>query len=87
MLQHGTPPFRMITEPAVLKHHALPGIVQAEYEKARIPLDPSVAVAEQSDGEAYAPYWMPPFGGGLVGPFLLLAGLIGAINAGKAARP
>ena len=86
MLQHGNPPFRMTTQPSVLKRHALPGIVRAEYEKAHIPLDPSIAVAEQSVSEVYAPYWMTAAGGGLVGICLLMTGLIGAVNARKAAR-
>ena len=86
VLQHGNPPFRMITEPSVLERHDLPGVVRAEYKKARVLLDPSIAVVEQSAGEVYAPYWMTAAGGGLVGICLLLGGLIGAINVRKAAR-
>jgi len=86
MLTGGSPPFSMMTQPSVLKSHDLPGIVRAEYEKARIPLDPSVIVVEQSEGEVLAPYWMTAAGGGLLGACLLLAGLLGAINAKKAAR-
>jgi hypothetical protein len=86
MLQHGNPPFGMITEPSVLKRLDLPGIVRTEYEKSRVSLDPSIAVVEQSVGEVYAPYWMVAAGGGLVGACLLLGGLIGAVNARKAVR-
>jgi hypothetical protein len=85
MLRHGNPPFRMTTEPSVLEQHGLPGIVRAEYEKARIPLDPKFAVIEQSEGEVLAPYWMTAAAGGLVGLCLLLAGLLGAVNARRAA--
>jgi hypothetical protein len=86
MLEHGSPSFRMITEPSVLKRHALPGAVQTAYDKARIPLDPSIAVVEQSEAEVYAPYWITAALSGLLGFCLLLAGLLGAINARKAAR-
>jgi hypothetical protein len=86
MLQPGNPPFRMVTEPSVLKHHELPGLIRAEYEKAHIPLDPSLAVVEQSAGEIYTPYWVTAALGGLMGLSLLLGGLIGAINARKAAH-
>jgi hypothetical protein len=86
MLQHDTPPFRMTTEPSVLRHHALPGIVRTEYEKAHVSLDPSLVVVEQSASEVYAPYWMTAAGGGIAGVCLLLGGLIGGINARKAAR-
>ena len=86
MLTSGNPPFRMITEPSVLAPHDLPGAVRAEYEKARIPLDPAVAVVEQSAAEVFTPYWITASLGGLVGVCLLLAGLIGVVNAGKAAR-
>jgi hypothetical protein len=85
MLRRGTPPFRLTTEPSVLKHHDLPGLIRTEYEKARIPLDPALAVIEQSPGEVYAPYWMTAAGGGLVGVCLLLAGLIGTLNARRSA--
>jgi hypothetical protein len=86
MLSRGNPPFQMTTAPSVLSRFTLPGVVKAEYEKARIPLDPSVAVVEQSAGEMYAPYWMTAAGGALVGLCLLLGGLIGLVNAGKVAR-
>jgi hypothetical protein len=86
MLLHGNPPFRMVTEPSVVERHALPGAVLTAYEKARVPLDPSVGVVEQSEGEIYAPYWITAAGGGVVGACLLLGGLIGAINARKAGR-
>ena len=86
MLLRGNPPFRMITAPSVLRRYALPGIVRTEYEKAQIPLDPAVMVVEQSAGEVFAPYWMSAAGGGLVGMCLLFAGLIGTVNARKAAR-
>lgn len=87
MLVSGNPPFSMTTQPSVLKPHALPGVVRAEYVKARIPLDPTVFVIEQSADEILAPHWMIAAGGGLVGVCLLVVGLIGVINAGKAARP
>ena len=84
MLQRDTPPFRMVTEPSVLKRYALPGIIQAQYDKARVPLDPAVRVAEQSVREVYAPYWIVATLGGLVGFCLLLASLLGWINAARA---
>jgi hypothetical protein len=86
MLVSGNPPFRMITEPSVLAQHGLPGAVQVEYEKAHIPLDPTVAVVEQSEAEVFTPYWITAGIGGLIGFCLLVGGLIGAVNAGKAAR-
>jgi len=67
MLRRGSPPFVMTTQPSVLKHHALPGIVQTEYDKAHIPLDPSLVVVEQSSAEVYTPYWMTAALSGLVG--------------------
>ncbi len=75
----------MITQPSVLKRYELPGVVRAEYEKARIPLDSTVFVVEQSADEVLAPYWMTAAGGGLLGLCLLLAALLGGINARKAA--
>jgi hypothetical protein len=86
MLLSGNPPFRMVTEPSVLALHDLPGAVRAEYEKAHIPLDPTIAVVEQSEGEVLTPYWIAAGLGGLVGICLLFAGLIGAVNGGRAAR-
>jgi hypothetical protein len=86
MLLSGNPPFRMITEPSVLERNDLPGAVRAQYEKAHIALDPGVVVVEQSEGEVFAPYWITAALGGLIGVCLLFAGLIGAVNAGKAAR-
>jgi hypothetical protein len=86
MLERGSPPFRMITEPSVLKRHQLPGAVQTAYDKARIPLDPAVAVLEQSAAEVYAPYWITAALSGLLGFCLLFGGLLGAINAKKAAK-
>jgi hypothetical protein len=86
MLLSGNPPFRMITEPSVLAPHDLPGAVRAEYEKAHISLAPTVAVVEQSEREVFTPYWITAGLGGLIGVCLLFAGLIGAVNAGKAAR-
>jgi hypothetical protein len=85
MLRGGNPPFRMMTEPSVLRARDLPGVVRAEYEKARVPFAPTVEVVEQSAGEVLAPYWMTAAGGGLVGLCLILAGLIGLANARKAA--
>jgi hypothetical protein len=86
LLLNGNPPFRMITQPAVLARHHLPGAVRAEYEKAHVPLDPNLAVVEQSAGEVLTPFWITAGVGGLIGLCLLLAGLIGAVNAGQAAR-
>jgi hypothetical protein len=86
MLERGSPPFRMVTEPSVLKRHQLPGAVQTAYDKAHVALDPAVAVLEQSAGEVYAPYWITAALSGLVACCLLLAGLLGAINAKKAAK-
>jgi len=85
MLLGGNPPFRMITEPSVLALHDLPGAVRAQYEKAHIPLDPNVVVVNQSEGEVFTPYWITAGLGGLIGVCLLFGGLIGAVNAGKAA--
>jgi len=85
MLLGGNPPFRMITEPSVLARDDLPGAVRAQYEKAHIPLDPTVMVVNQSEGEVFTPYWITAGLGGLIGACLLFAGLIGAVNAGKAA--
>jgi hypothetical protein len=85
MLQHNTPPFLMVTAPSVLKRHELPGVVRTEYERIKLPLDASVAVVQQSTGEVYAPYWMTAAGGGLVGVCLLMAGLIGSVNARRTA--
>ena len=85
MLRRSNPPFRMVTEPSVLTRYHLPGVVKAEYEKARIVLDPSVALVEQSKDEVYAPYWIAAALGGLVGLCLMLGGAIGWGNARKAA--
>ena len=74
------------TEPSVLAQHELPGAVRAEYEKAHILLDPTVAVVEQSEGEMITPYWITAGLRGLIGVCLLFGGLIGVVNAGKAAR-
>jgi hypothetical protein len=86
LLRRGSPPFRMITEPSVLKRLELPGVVRTEYEKAGIALDPSLLVVEQSMGEIYAPYWITAAGGGLAGVCLLFVGLIGSVNARRTAR-
>jgi len=75
----------MITEPSVLALHDLPGAVRAQYEKAHIPLDPNVVVVNQPEGEVFTPYWITAGLGGLIGGCLLFGGLIGAVNAGKAA--
>jgi hypothetical protein len=85
LLRAGNPPFRMITQPSVLAWHDLPGVVRAEYEKARVPLAVRLAVVEQSESEVFAPYWMAAAGGGVVGLCLVLSGVIGGINARKAA--
>ncbi len=86
LLRRGNPPFRIVTQPSVLKRYALPGIVQTEYEKARVVLDPGLRVAEQSAGEVYAPYWMAAAGGGIAGMSLLMGSVIIAAPARKMAR-
>ncbi len=86
MLRRGAPPFSMVTQPSVMKRFALPGVVAAEYEKARTPLDPAVIVVEPSAGEVYASYWIVAGVCGIGGVCALLAGLIGAINARRLAK-
>ena len=46
----------------------------------------TVVVVEQSEGEVFTPFWITAGIGGLIGICLLFVGLIGAVNAGKAAR-
>jgi hypothetical protein len=86
MLTPGSPPFRITTEPSVLRQNDLPGVVRAEYEKARVTIDPAALVVRQGAEEMVTPYWAVAFGGGLVGLILLFAGLLGAVNARKAGR-
>jgi len=42
--------------------------------------------SEQSEGEVFTPHRITAGLGGLIGVCLLFVGLIGAVNAGKAAR-
>ena len=86
LLRRGNPPFRLVTQPSVLKRYALPGIVQTEYEKARVTLDPGLRVIEQSAGEVYAPYWMAAAGGAIAGISLLAGSVIIAASARRMAR-
>src|SRR5262249_41445943 len=84
LLRAGAPPFRMITQPSVLEWHELPGVVRAEYEKARVPLAPRLAGGGQTGGATGAAYLVAAAGGGLVGLCLVFGGLIGGVNARRA---